>query len=76
MRRLQHTITSSEVQAARGRTRERPVGAKGGPELTASKEMGISVLPLNELDFSNNLNELECGLFPEPTDANTLILAL
>ena len=39
-------------------------GAKNGPQLTASKDEGISNLQIQELDFSKNLNEHGNGCFP------------
>lgn len=36
--RIQHTIAGFEIEDPLAGTRERPVGAKGIPELTVSKE--------------------------------------
>ena len=47
------------------RTKERPIGAKGSLQLTASKEQDLLVYSCKELDFGNNLNVLEIKFFPK-----------
>lgn len=51
-----------------------PLGAKGGPQLTASKETRPQSYKHKKLDSTNNQNVLESR--KEHSLANTLILAL
>lgn len=58
-----NSIGSCHLKDGGGHVKQ-PQGAASNPQLTASKEMGISGLQPLELDFANNLEDFESIFFP------------
>lgn len=78
MRRILEPVLVLRYRGLRVKTREKLLAAKGGPQLTASKENDMLVLKLHGIKFCQHLSEQGSRLksFQKGVKfANTLVLA-